>query len=119
LKVKGESGLFYTGRCLDEFGEPLGYQPVTGANLLDNLEQRKAFERLPRESSFTDAKRIYGRADDPTNKFLKKCESLGLTAHNERGNIRKSDTKDDRASRDVAYLLWLQLDSTLPTKFQQ
>jgi hypothetical protein len=89
LKAQGESGLFYTGRCMDEFGEPLGYRPVTGANLIDNPEQRAAFERLPPEFSFSDAKRTYGRADDPTSKFLKKCESLGLIQRVRRGRYRK------------------------------
>jgi len=95
LKARGESGLFYTARSRDECGEPIGYKPVIGAALLDNEEQRQAFGKLPPEFSFTEAQKIYGKSADPTHKFLKKCQSLGLIHQaGRRAKYRKVEMAD-------------------------
>ena len=78
IKSKGETEAVYIERVLDVDGEPIGYRPIVGVNLLDNAEQEAAFHRLPKEFTFRFAKEIYERADDPTAKWLKKCIAAGL-----------------------------------------
>ena len=56
-------------RVLNAYGEPIGYQPLTGPRLLGNPDQELAFGRLPERFSFTEAKAVYGHTDDPTRKW--------------------------------------------------
>ena len=77
-RIHGEGGPIYLERVFDESGEPIGYKPTVGASLLNNPDQEAAFNRLPDEFTFSEAKSAYRRTDDPTNKWLRKCESLGL-----------------------------------------
>jgi hypothetical protein len=87
-RVHGDSPLFLLERVCDEDGEPAGYRLLTGAALL-NAQRREALAKLAEEFSFKDAKRAYGRSDDPTNKFLKECKQLGLVVREKRGVYRK------------------------------
>jgi hypothetical protein len=84
-KMRGESGPLYLERVCDESGEPFGYRPQTDVRLLGNADQEAAFRKLPERFEFKDAKQIYGRADDPTRKWLQKCISLGLVKQIRRG----------------------------------
>ena len=84
-KSRGESGPLYLERVCDESGEPFGYRPQTDVRLLGNADQENAFRKLPERFEFKDAKQIYGRADDPTRKWLQKCISLGLVKQIRRG----------------------------------
>ena len=84
-KSRGESGPLYLERVCDESGEPFGYRPQTDVRLLGNADQEAAFRKLPERFEFKDAKQIYGRADDPTRKWLQKCISLGLVKQIRRG----------------------------------
>ena len=64
---------------LDEDDEPLGYAKLTGAGLRSDLQQQdEAYFRSPPTVRFKDAKIIYGRGDQATTDFLKKCVSLGI-----------------------------------------
>jgi hypothetical protein len=86
VKLKGESGPYYLERVRNNDGEPIGYRTMTGIALLGNREQEAAFERLPRgRFSFKEAKNAYGRSDDPTAKWLKKCIAVGLVRYVDRG----------------------------------
>jgi hypothetical protein len=79
-KLSGESGLMIVERVFDNNGEPIGYRRKTGAALLKNAHQQQALESLPLSEpfSFTEAKRIYGRSDQATIDWLRKCQGLGL-----------------------------------------
>jgi hypothetical protein len=76
-RVYGDSPLILLERVFDEDGNSAGYRHLTGAALLDS-ERRTAFEKLPAEFRFKDAKSTLNRSDAPTNNFLNECKHLGL-----------------------------------------
>jgi len=78
VKMKGESGPIYIERVCDPQGDPIGYRRIVGLELLGNADQQAAFTKLPEQFTFKEARQAYGRSDDPTNKWLKKCEAAGL-----------------------------------------
>jgi hypothetical protein len=88
-KSKGEVGPLYLERVRDEAGEPLGFRPLAGVQLLGNAEQAIALQKLPKAFTFKEAKQVYGRTDDPTSKFLQKCISLGLVRQIDRGQYER------------------------------
>jgi hypothetical protein len=88
-RTHGEGGPIYLERVCDDNGTPLGYRPAHGAKLLDNASQEAAFALLPEEFSFRQAVAVYGRADDPTNKWLTKCVAVGIVEKVARGAYRK------------------------------
>jgi hypothetical protein len=90
-RVYGEGGPQYVERAYDDDGKPIGYRVITGIKLLNNPEQEAAFQKLAREFSFKEAKYIYGRSDDPTKKWLNKCESVGVLVQTGRGTYRRTD----------------------------
>jgi hypothetical protein len=65
-------------RVYDDDGEPLGYGLVSGVALLNNTDQRAAFERLPPVFRFKEAKLTYGKASQPTTDFLQNCVAAGI-----------------------------------------
>ena len=77
-RVRGELPLTYLSRVRDAEGEPLGYERLTGPELLFNEEQVDAFKRLPSKFRFKDGKQIYRKGDQATTDFLKKCISCGI-----------------------------------------
>jgi hypothetical protein len=85
IKLKGESGPFYLERVCNDDGDPIGYRSIVGVHLLGNPEQEQAFDRLPQEFTFKEAKRAYGRSDDPTRKWLIKCIAVNLVRQVGRG----------------------------------
>jgi hypothetical protein len=78
IKSKGGTESIYIERVLDDDGEPIGYRSIVGIDLLDNPDQEAAFRLLPNEFRFKEAQELYGRAPDPTTKFLRKCIAAGL-----------------------------------------
>jgi len=91
VKMRGESGPFYLERVLHE-GEPVGYRRIVGSQLLGNKDQEAAFRKLPdppKQFTFKDAKRTYGKTDNPTRQWLKKCEAAGLVRQVDRGTYEK------------------------------
>jgi hypothetical protein len=77
-KLRGEIGPWQLARKYDETGEPTGYFRLTGIALL-NPDQLDAFDRLPKEFTFTEAERVYGkRGGNPTAKFLSQCQAVGV-----------------------------------------
>jgi hypothetical protein len=94
LKTKSPSEAIYIERLLDdENGEDLGYQRIVGIRLLNNEKQEAAFRNLPDQFTFKQAMQTYECANDPTNKFLKKCEAAGLIKKFGRGQYRKVNTR--------------------------
>ncbi len=89
VKLKGESADFFLERVCDREGEPLGYRRLAGAALLGNPEQESAVARLPQKFLFKEAKAIYNRSDDPTRKWLLKCETAGLVKQVGRGTYER------------------------------
>ena len=77
-RISGETPLTYLARVYDENGDPLGYEPLAGPDLLSDPHQREKFDKLPPTFRFKDAQRIYDRAAQATTDFLKKCIGLGI-----------------------------------------
>jgi hypothetical protein len=77
-RVRGEFGPVFIAREYDENGEPQGYKRMLGCELLFNEDQEKTFGDLPTEFRFKEARYAYGRQDQATSKFLKKCIDLQL-----------------------------------------
>jgi hypothetical protein len=85
VKLKGESGPYYLERVCNDDGDPIGYRTMAGVQLLRNPEQEARFRQLPAKFSFKEAMRIYGKTDDPTSKWLKKCMAANLVRQVGRG----------------------------------
>ena len=85
VKMRGETGPVHLERVHNDAGEPVGYGRIAGVNLLDNPDQEAAFGRLPQQFTFKEAKSAYGKTDNPTTQWLKKCESTGLIRKTARG----------------------------------
>lgn len=100
-RIHGEGGPLYLERVCDDEGNPIGYRRLTGAALLENPDQRAAYERLPGNFTFKDAKLIFGRSDDPTHKWLLRCENLGLVRKVERGVYHRVAVADSVVARPV------------------
>jgi hypothetical protein len=88
-RVNGEIPIIRLCRVRNQGGEPVGYRLVAGADLLDNPEQRAAYEALPPEFSFGEAKVVYRREDQPTADFLKKCDRAGILRKVDKGRYQK------------------------------
>jgi AAA domain len=89
-RVRGEIPPTYLARVFDpEDGEPLGYRQMAGADLLFNVDQENCFGGLPPSFTFKEAKHSYGRADQPTRDFLKKCMGIGILNQPAKGHYQK------------------------------
>jgi hypothetical protein len=88
-RVRGEIGPLFIARSYDDEGEPMGYRHMNGVELLFNDDQQEAFSRLPQTFSTGEAKRIYGRQDQATHDFLKKCVTRALLKQTGRGQFEK------------------------------
>ena len=101
-RIYGEDGPLYLERVCDENGEPLGYRRLAKVELLGNSDQEAAFRNLAAEFTFKQAREVFGRSDDPTSKWLKKCVSLGLVRQTGRGRYQRTDNSalmtNDRCS---------------------
>ena len=84
-RLRGNIGPIRVERIFDEEGDPLGYRKMSGASLLCNSHQEKAFQELPETFKFKQARQAYGRSDQPTVDFLNKCKAAGILRH--RGNM--------------------------------
>ncbi len=89
-KLRGEFGPTYLGRALDRDGEVTGYERVSAVGLLGEQHQIDTFKALTPECTFGQARTAYNRADDPTDKFLKKCINLGLLKKIAKGRYCKT-----------------------------
>ena len=76
-------------RAFDRDGEPVGYRLLAGAEHLLNAAYRSAYEQLPQQFTFAQAKQVYGRTDQPTDDFLKKCASAGILRKVKKGLYEK------------------------------
>lgn len=87
-RVRGEVGPIHLNRVYRD-SEPIGYEHLTGAQLLDSAHQ-ELYNNLPAEFTFTLAKQQYNKGDEATKTFLRKCESAGLLVQpRPRGPYRK------------------------------
>jgi hypothetical protein len=89
VKLQGESGPVFLQRVCDEEGEPTGYSPAVGVELIGDKDEQDAFTELPQEFRFKEAVKIFKRGDDPTNKRLRKYIALGILEKLSRGKYRK------------------------------
>lgn len=89
VRVRGEVGPIYLARAFDDAEEPIGYRRLFGVEFLENKDQQTAFEKLPPAFSFKEAKATYGRQDEATNSFLKKCMLVGILRKAAKGRYEK------------------------------
>jgi len=92
-RTHGESGPIFLNRVLNDNGEPIGYRPMEGPELLFNAHQQAAFDKLPGEFRFQDAKKVYDRSDAPTKNWLDKCEAIGIVKRVGYGQYSKTWAK--------------------------
>lgn len=88
-RVEGEIPLQRLLRVLDEDGEPQGFRHLCGVDLLHPSDQQDAFGRLPAWFRFREALVAYGKGDQATSDFLKKCMGVGILRKVERGVYEK------------------------------
>lgn len=88
-RIRGEIGPVYMARDSDEAGDPAGYRLLSGQELLFNPQQQTALQSLERNFTFKDAKKAYGRSDQPTSNWLKNCVELRLVRKVARGIYEK------------------------------
>jgi hypothetical protein len=99
----GEFPMMRLSRVLDDDGEPVGYNRVGGAQLLAaNPEQQEAFKRLPDRFQFRQAMEIYGKQNQATRDFLRKCISAGLLRQPGKGCYEKIPPEAVQELRMVA-----------------
>jgi hypothetical protein len=92
-RVKGEIPLTHIARVYDDEGEPLGYKKVSGSMLLFNPEQEEKFNKLPNDFRFKEAKQVYGKGDQATTDFLKKCINVGILKKHGKGRYVKASSE--------------------------
>jgi hypothetical protein len=90
MKLRGEFGPVYLERARDKDGEVTGYVRVSAVKHLADAHQIDTYAALPDEFQFKAAALAYGRAPDPTNKFLLKCIGLGLLRKIAHGRYQKA-----------------------------
>jgi hypothetical protein len=90
-RITGEIPLMRLARVFNERGEPVGYRELVGPRLLSNSIQQAAYEKLSRRFRFKDARMMYGKGDEATSTFLKKCISLKILRRTVDG-YEKSDS---------------------------
>ena len=88
-RVYGTFPLIRLKRVLGEDGDPVGYEQLSGADLLKDPHQRDAFHRLPDSFRFKEAMSIYDRKDQATKDFLNKCISAGIVRKPAKGIYEK------------------------------
>jgi hypothetical protein len=88
-RVRGEIPTLYLARVKDDQDEALGYRRVAGIRLLRNKDQEAAFGKLPDRFTTKEATQTYGRQDEATNEFLKKCIAIGVLRKVARGAYEK------------------------------
>jgi AAA domain len=90
IRVEGDVGPFHFGRKFNEERQAVGYYRLTGVQFLENPHQQKTFEGLENSFTFKDAMTAYGRQDQATDDFLKKCLSYGLLEKLDKGRYTKA-----------------------------
>jgi hypothetical protein len=96
-RVYGEIPMMRLYRVLDDDGEPIGYNQMSGAQLLsENPEQQATFKRLPSEFAFKQAMQTYGKQNQATRDFLVKCIGAGLLRQVRKGVYEKVAAGGDR-----------------------
>ena len=88
VRVRGEFGPFFLARAFDDDEQPIGYRRLSGVEFL-MTDQQAAFNKLPLAFTLKVAKTEYGRQDQATIDFLKKCIQLGIVRKVERGKYEK------------------------------
>jgi hypothetical protein len=83
IRSLGPLATIYLAREYDSGGEPLGYVPLTGPELL-NEHFRRAWSDLGDAFRFIDAKKaLGGNSNSNTKRFLQQCQALQLVIYEE------------------------------------
>lgn len=82
-RLSGDLPLLVLSRDFDGKGEARGYSLLTGAKRLP-AKQLEKFRQLPHTFKFKQAKLIYGKGDQPTVDFLRKCIAFDILKQDRR-----------------------------------
>jgi archaellum biogenesis ATPase FlaH len=93
-RVRGSIPTTFVARVLDEDDEPLGYVKMSGASLLFNSDQEKAYTNLPPQFRFKEGQAIYGKRGQATSDFLKKCIAIGILRKDGSREYRKVEVAE-------------------------
>lgn len=96
--VTGNLPLLTLSRRYDDRGDPLGYAALAGDQLLPP-EQRETYHQLPDFFTFKQAKQVYGKGDQATMDYLKKCILLRILRPRARAALEVS--KSIRSLRTI------------------
>jgi hypothetical protein len=88
-RMRGEVGPYLIRRLWDESGVASGYERITHSSYLEDPRQEAAYQALPEQFWFREARRIYGRHDEATNQLLHNLMRLGLVRKVGRGQYQK------------------------------
>jgi len=93
-RMRGGIPRTYLARVVDEAGEPMGYEVVTGAFLLRDDQQIQKYDSLPNTFAFKQAKQVYGKGAQATIDFLRKCEACRILKKHNDGTYEKLKPAD-------------------------
>jgi hypothetical protein len=89
-RVDGEFPPIHIKRILDDEGEPMGYERMSGIDMIRFPDHRDLYQRLPDEFTFKLAKTLYGKADEATNGALRAFIAAGIAIKVRPGLYRKT-----------------------------
>jgi len=87
-KTLGDSPLVQFERVFDDEGEPIGYQAISGAEML-GPKWHDGFNKLPADFHFKDVMDAVNCKQGEAGRFLKSCDEYKLIEKVERGHYRK------------------------------
>jgi hypothetical protein len=100
-KLSGEFGPWHIGRVYGDEGEPLGYRRLRGFELLSQ-EHRDAYKKLESESTYTQARKAFGKGGRPLTTFLSNCFGAGILEKHGAGKkarYRKVEISESEAAK--------------------
>lgn len=90
-RVAGEIPSIAVERVYQD-SEPVGYQRLTGVQMLKNDHYQRTFESLPNEFRSKDVEEQFPTSGSSAQAFLKACDSAGIIEKLEKGRYRKKTT---------------------------
>lgn len=100
-RINGDIPIVRVCRARNENGEAVGYRLLGGTDQLSNPAHRAAFHTLPGAFSFGQAKAVYGKGDQATMDFLKKCISAGILRKDRKGWYEKVSPEIDENDQNI------------------
>ena len=93
-RLHGEIAPLLLGKDRDSEGKAVGYSILSGAKLLAGEDDQAAYEKLGDEFSTKEAMVAYGKKDEATQGFLRRCEKAGILRKRDRGSWQKMNSPE-------------------------